>query len=243
MKNLLLYIIACLFFTGCGKEVKEEPVTLTLKGKWFAMDLLGGYDRAGKSIEVLEFGDNTFKSVFNEKMVTLPDCTLIYQMKRTVNSDYYVDNRFIRFTNMRSDTNDVAEYTGKTAYMYYYTGRHELYLYPAEIWQQLSGTNGQIYDGLFYQLDSSRSIHQDTIRYHHHKLEFSGNWLDYYHLTNGTREMPDENAAWGLECYQTVNTDSTFECSYNVYYQFIDGLMISHGRRGQFEVQRTYNAY
>jgi hypothetical protein len=243
MRNLILIPIIFILLAACKKEEKEKPIITTLKGKWVTWDNGWNSDKPIKTTEVLEFGDNTYELVFNEKLFSLPDCTLVYKFKRIIKSDYSVDKRFIKFTNMRSDTNGVTEYRGKTEYLLHRFNRNELYLYSTDVWYQLSGTNGQIKDGLFYQLDSSRNQQQDTIKYHHYKMKFAGDFVDYCFLVSNTREMPDENADWDLKYYKTEFTDSTFACGSWAYYQFIDGKMISIVSHDETISQRSYISY
>lgn|GEM_PF-6538801 len=242
MKNLLLLSIIFLFMTGCKKEEKEAPNVLILEGKWLTWDEGHNSDVVVKSTEWLEFGNNRYESVFNEKWVALPDCTVIYKISRVVTADYSVHKPFIRFTNMKSDTNGVEEYSGKSMYRLYTIGFNEVTLTNAEAWQQLAGTNGQLKDGLFYQLDSSYYLN-DSISYHHHKIKFSGDFVNFYHINSSSREMPDNNDNWESSSYKADVTDSTFILGNKVYYQFIDGLLITYRHAGYYDFQESYTAY
>lgn len=237
MKKFLILFAVAFMFLSCNKK-EENSSSQGLIGTWIYMTESRGPDHFHKIVEKREFGENECLIMFTEKYATLPDSALLYDFSRILHSNYIATDRILKSFSVRSDTNGVLEYSGKTHYELarFYGDNNTLIISDAECWQQLSGNVGQLNNSTFYLLDSvikvsvdSSRVSVDSSKYIHYKYHFQDDYLYKYTLTSHSSEMPDSNAYWEVKDRKAYITDYTFDSFYfrQVAYYFFEGNLIT----------------
>lgn len=229
MKKFPILLAVVIMFLSCKKK-DDIPPPQGLIGTWHCLEWNRGPDHDFKVVEKREFSENECLVMFTRKFVTLPDSAVLIDFSRVIHSNYIATERVLKSFNVRSDTNGVLEYSGKTHYELarFYGDNNTLLISDAECWQQLLGNEGQLKNSTFYFLDSIIKVPVDSTLYIHYKYYFQNDYLNKYILTNNSSEIPDSNADWEFKDRKAYISDHTFDAFYGrVSYYFFEGNLIT----------------
>jgi hypothetical protein len=250
MKKFLILFAFAFMFLSCNKK-EENSSSQGLIGTWSCIYGIMGPNQYHMVVEKREFGENECTVMITEKLMTLPDSTVFYNFSRIIHSNYIATERILKSFNVRSDTNGVLEYSGKTHYELarFYGDNNTLIISDAECWRQLSGDVGQLNNSTFYLLDSvvkvsvdSSKVSVDSSKYIHYKYHFQNDYLYKYTLTSHSSEMPDLNAGWEVKDRKAYITDHTFDSFYfrQVEYYFFEGNLITSPSLRSWVITREF---